>query len=87
VWPAWQVPAVALPQWMALSAALLELEDSPACADEPELWWSKRPGDVERARVVCAFCPVQGWCREYALAAGEREGVWGGLAPADRGIR
>jgi Transcription factor WhiB len=83
-WPAWQVPAGALSEWIALVTALLELGAEPACADEPERWWSKQPADVAYAQLVCALCPVRSWCQSYAIAAGERDGVWGGLTRAER---
>jgi WhiB family redox-sensing transcriptional regulator len=34
---------------------------------------------VEQARAVCRGCPVAGQCLSWALDAGERHGVWGGL--------
>ncbi len=34
--------------------------------------------------VVCWRCPVMKVCAAYALAAGEREGVWGGTLPDER---
>ncbi|RAG80520.1 WhiB family transcriptional regulator [Streptacidiphilus pinicola] len=36
------------------------------------------------AKRVCAACPVLGPCREYALAAREPYGVWGGLSEDER---
>ncbi|MCX5355736.1 WhiB family transcriptional regulator [Streptomyces mirabilis] len=38
----------------------------------------------ERARRVCAECPVREQCAGMALAASEHYGVWGGLSEADR---
>jgi WhiB family transcriptional regulator, redox-sensing transcriptional regulator len=37
-----------------------------------------------RAKAICARCPVIGECATYALVAGERHGVWGGLSERDR---
>ena len=37
-----------------------------------------------RAKAVCARCPVIQECATYAIAAGERHGVWGGLSERDR---
>lgn len=31
------------------------------------------------ARGICATCPVQPLCAEFAIQAGERYGVWGGM--------
>ncbi|WP_081792586.1 WhiB family transcriptional regulator [Rhodococcus wratislaviensis] len=37
-----------------------------------------------RARRICQTCPVLAECREYALAAAEPFGTWGGMTEADR---
>ena len=31
------------------------------------------------ARGICAACPVRSLCAEFAIQAGERHGVWGGM--------
>lgn len=36
------------------------------------------------AKRVCAGCAVRAECLEYALAARETAGVWGGLSPRER---
>lgn len=38
----------------------------------------------ERAKRICAQCPVIDECRRHALAAREPYGVWGGLTVAQR---
>lgn len=38
----------------------------------------------ERAKEVCAGCPVLEPCREQALAAREPYGVWGGMTEDER---
>ncbi|MER8185078.1 WhiB family transcriptional regulator [Kitasatospora sp. NPDC094015] len=38
----------------------------------------------EAAKQVCAGCPVRAQCLEYALAAREPYGVWGGLSEDER---
>jgi WhiB family redox-sensing transcriptional regulator len=40
--------------------------------------------DVGKALAICATCPVRRQCREYALEAGEKFGVWGGQAARPR---
>lgn len=40
-------------------------------------------GELE-AKAVCAGCPVQAQCREWALATGQDTGVWGGLTDTER---
>jgi WhiB family redox-sensing transcriptional regulator len=37
-----------------------------------------------RAKAVCAGCPVRIQCLDYAVASGERYGVWGGLTSDER---
>ncbi|HHU09458.1 MAG TPA: WhiB family transcriptional regulator [Intrasporangiaceae bacterium] len=39
---------------------------------------------IERAKEVCAACPVIVACREHALAIREPYGVWGGLDEEER---
>ncbi len=38
----------------------------------------------QRAKAICADCPVQLACRRHALDAAEPYGVWGGLTPEER---
>ncbi|REE97003.1 WhiB family transcriptional regulator [Thermomonospora umbrina] len=39
---------------------------------------------VEAAKAICAHCPVQADCLDWALRAGEPEGIWGGTTPEER---
>ncbi|MGH8887529.1 MAG: WhiB family transcriptional regulator [Egibacteraceae bacterium] len=39
---------------------------------------------AERAKAVCVDCPVRVECREWALATGQHDGVWGGLTEDER---
>lgn len=39
---------------------------------------------AEAAKAICATCPVINECREYALAAHEPYGVWGGMSEEER---
>jgi WhiB family redox-sensing transcriptional regulator len=39
---------------------------------------------VSLAKRICASCPVRRQCADYALAADERYGVWGGLTAEER---
>ncbi len=65
----------------------------PACASHPpEMWWphhragrGRHAWPYERQAIaICHSCPVEARCLQHALAAGEREGIWGGLLPSER---
>lgn len=79
------VPAAARSQWRALIAALEE-RGPAACEDalDADAWWPGPRSDVASVVMVCRVCPVRAECAAYAIAAREREGVWGGLLPAER---
>jgi WhiB family redox-sensing transcriptional regulator len=40
--------------------------------------------EVAAAKTVCARCPVQAECLEYALGAGQLHGIWGGMNEEER---
>lgn len=42
---------------------------------------------IRRAITVCTGCPVTTECLDFALRAGERYGVWGGVYLSDRALR
>lgn len=53
---------------------------------DPDLFFPDR-GEVDsaaKARAVCESCPVIDACRSYAVAANERDGIWGGLSEKQR---
>lgn len=53
--------------------------------EDPEIFFpSRAPGQADRAKAICAGCPVQRECRRYALKAPEEFGVWGGLDEVER---
>lgn len=39
---------------------------------------------ADRAKRVCAECPVRRECLEYALSSGADDGIWGGMTPQGR---
>ncbi|MEV4894234.1 WhiB family transcriptional regulator [Nonomuraea sp. NPDC055795] len=58
-----------------------------ACrTSDPELFFplALGPEQEARAKAVCAECQVLDQCRDYALSAGESEGIWGGMTPDER---
>jgi WhiB family redox-sensing transcriptional regulator len=55
-----------------------------AAAGMPDPWLFDTGPRVAAAKVVCSGCPVRQECLDYAVAAGERAGVWGGCTTAER---
>lgn len=45
---------------------------------DPDLFFAERPDDLERAKALCADCPVRKACLAAALERAEPWGVWGG---------
>ncbi|WP_432020264.1 WhiB family transcriptional regulator [Streptomyces sp. 1222.5] len=39
---------------------------------------------IEEAKAVCRRCPVTDQCLQWALEAGQEDGVWGGLSEGER---
>jgi WhiB family redox-sensing transcriptional regulator len=55
------------------------------CNEEPPSTFFPSDGvGVEVARRICATCPVQEPCLEYALAERIDHGVWGGASERER---
>ena len=79
------IPDGAVDEWRHLVDALREHGSTP-CEDPAVrgLWHSPRPDLAADAVFGCTCCPVLDACRAYALAADEREGVWGGTTAAER---
>jgi WhiB family redox-sensing transcriptional regulator len=56
---------------------------------EPDLFFpgpaDGLPADeAERAKAVCAGCPVRRECLQFALATRQAYGVWGGMTEQER---
>jgi WhiB family transcriptional regulator, redox-sensing transcriptional regulator len=62
----------------ALPVARPTLREFPCHADDPDLWFAEAPADLERAKTLCADCPVRRQCLAAALERAEPWGVWGG---------
>ena len=50
----------------------------PCHVGDPDLWFAENPADLERAKQLCADCPIRHQCLEAALEREEPWGVWGG---------
>jgi WhiB family transcriptional regulator, redox-sensing transcriptional regulator len=73
--------------YLALADAIREAETNPPCQEtDPEAFYSEKGdwGSIRQAKKLCESCPVIKECGEYAIAAMEPYGVWGGLTPKER---
>ncbi|RDH77591.1 WhiB family transcriptional regulator [Mycolicibacterium moriokaense] len=50
----------------------------PCHVGDPDLWFAESPVDLERAKALCADCPIRQECLTAALDRCEPWGVWGG---------
>jgi WhiB family transcriptional regulator, redox-sensing transcriptional regulator len=61
-----------------------------ACQDtDPDLFFpvsgsGKSLEQVDRAKAICAACPVRRDCLAFALRIGQADGIWGGLTEEER---
>jgi WhiB family redox-sensing transcriptional regulator len=51
---------------------------------DPDIFYPVSDEDAEDAKAICATCPVQQLCLDWALANREKEGVWGGATERER---
>jgi WhiB family transcriptional regulator, redox-sensing transcriptional regulator len=71
---------IGLPSWM--SSGVCQRAD-------PELFFPAPHGpggeaQAEKAKSLCARCPVRGQCLSYAVATRQKYGVWGGATEEER---
>jgi len=55
-----------------------DIDDLPCRVLDADLWFAESPADLERAKALCASCPVRLGCLAGALDRREPWGVWGG---------
>ena len=51
---------------------------------DPDLFFPERGASTREAKEVCRGCVVREACLEYALANGEKFGIWGGMSERER---
>lgn len=60
------------------------MEQALCAQSDADAWfpdWGDQP-TAERAKRICATCPVITSCLEYALRTKQREGIWAGYSAA-----
>lgn len=68
----------------------VQWRQSAACRrEDPELFFpigsvGAGAAEIQRAKAVCAGCPVRRPCLAFALATGQNYGVWGGYDEDER---
>jgi WhiB family redox-sensing transcriptional regulator len=50
----------------------------PCRSGDADLWFAEVPAELERAKALCAACPIKAECLAGALQRAEPWGVWGG---------
>ena len=51
---------------------------------DPDLFFPERGASTREAKEVCRGCVVRQECLDYALAHGEKFGIWGGMSERER---
>jgi hypothetical protein len=54
------------------------------CTNGTHEWTSENDREQQRAAALCQACAVRVACGRWALAASEKNGVWGGMTAAQR---
>lgn len=72
-----------------VATTALAWQHRAACRDtDPELFFPVGPHpplrQVERAKRMCAGCPVRQACLDDSLSGGMDHGIWGGLTDRER---
>lgn len=69
-------------------AALADAGESTPCQSEgvTAAWVTEDPELQKITARACRACPVMARCREYAVAAQEPAGTWGGQTAGQRGL-
>ena len=60
-------------------------QDRASCLGmDPDLFFPERGASTREAKSICRACAVQVECLEFALANGEKFGIWGGMSERER---
>jgi WhiB family transcriptional regulator, redox-sensing transcriptional regulator len=60
-----------------------DVAGTPCGRADPDLWFAEHPADLDRAKRLCAGCPIRSACLADALLRREPWGVWGGEIVVD----
>ncbi len=62
----------------ALIVRQQKLPKLPCHVGDPDLWFADSPAELERAKTLCADCPIRQQCLAAAPERAEPWAVWGG---------
>ncbi len=65
-------------EWTSVEDAIAAGVSLPCQVADPDLFFAETPPEVERAKALCAVCPIRDLCLATARARREPWGVWGG---------
>jgi WhiB family redox-sensing transcriptional regulator len=51
---------------------------------DPDIFYPVSDEEADDAKAICALCPVEHACLEWALSNRESDGVWGGATERER---
>jgi WhiB family transcriptional regulator, redox-sensing transcriptional regulator len=60
------------------------MDEANCLGCDPDLFFPERGESTGEAKAVCRGCAVRDECLEFALAVGEKHGIWGGLSERER---
>lgn len=60
------------------------MDQARCVGSDPQLFFPARGESHHEAVAICRQCDVRFECLEYALANGEKFGIWGGLSERER---
>ncbi len=73
------------PLWQKDGACRLGPGASPAQLNaNSNVFFPERGSSTKEAKSICALCPVNQQCLDYALMNGEKFGIWGGTSERER---
>jgi WhiB family transcriptional regulator, redox-sensing transcriptional regulator len=72
---------------MSAATADQDWRQRSACKDEdPDIFFRESKRGIRQAKAICAACPVQPACLEWALDTGDRWSVAAGMTPGERSL-
>ncbi len=69
----------------ALAVDELSWQDYANCRGaDADLFFPERGASTRKAKAICTACEVRSDCLDFALRAGEKFGIWGGMSERER---